>query len=97
MTVLYKANMVRGAEWARFFAERAPDVPFRLWPDIGNPADVRHLVTWVPPDDIATTFPNLELVFSVGAGVDQFDTTKVPAHIPLVRMLEPGIAETMVE
>ncbi|MCA1379673.1 glyoxylate/hydroxypyruvate reductase A [Bradyrhizobium sp. BRP23] len=97
MTVLYKANMVRGAEWALFFAERAPDVPFRLWPDIGDPAAVRYLVAWVPPDDIATTFPNLELVFSVGAGVDQFDTTTVPAHIPLVRMLEPGIAETMVE
>ncbi len=97
MTVLYKANMVRGAEWARFFAERAPDVPFRLWPDIGDPADVRYLVAWVPPDDIATAFPNLELVFSVGAGVDQFDASIVPAHLPLVRMLEPGIAETMVE
>ena len=97
MTVLYKANMVRGAEWARFFAERAPDVPFRLWPDVGDPAEVRYLVAWVPPDDIATTFPNLELVFSVGAGVDQFDVTKLPAHLPLVRMLEPGIAETMVE
>ncbi|MBR0784500.1 2-hydroxyacid dehydrogenase [Bradyrhizobium iriomotense] len=97
MTVLYKANTVRGAEWARFFAERAPDMPFRLWPDIGDPAEVRYLVTWVPPDNIATTFPNIELVFSVGAGVDQFDPTKLPPHIPLLRMLEPGIAETMVE
>jgi len=97
MTVLYKANMVRGAEWARFFAERAPHLPFRLWPDIGDPAEVRYLVAWVPPDNIAATFPNLELVFSVGAGVDQFDATKLPPHIPLVRMLEPGIAETMVE
>lgn len=97
MTVLYKANMVRGAEWARFFAERASDVPFRLWPDIGDPAEIRYLVAWVPPENIATSFPNLELVFSVGAGVDQFDATKLPAHIPLVRMLEPGIAETMVE
>jgi glyoxylate/hydroxypyruvate reductase A len=88
---------VRGAEWARFFAERAPHLPFRLWPDIGDPAEVRYLVAWVPPDDIAATFPNLELVFSVGAGVDQFDATKLPPHIPLVRMLEPGIAETMVE
>lgn len=70
MTVLYKANLVRGAEWARLFARRAPDVPFRLWPDIGDPADVRYLVAWVPPDDIARSFPNLELVFSVGAGVD---------------------------
>lgn len=97
MTVLYKANMVRGAEWARLFAERAPEVPFRLWPDIGDAAEVRYLVAWVPPDDIATTFPNLELIFSVGAGVDQFDATKLPAHIPLVRMLEPGISDTMVE
>lgn len=97
MTVLYKANMVRGAEWATFFAERAPHLPFRLWPDIGDPADVRYLVAWVPPEDVLTTFPNLELVFSVGAGVDQFDATKLPAHLPLVRMLEPGIAETMVE
>lgn len=97
MTVLYKANMVRGAEWATFFAARAPDLPFRLWPDIGDPADVRYLVAWVPPEDVLTTFPNLELVFSVGAGVDQFDATKLPAHLPLVRMLEPGIAETMVE
>ncbi|MDN4999653.1 2-hydroxyacid dehydrogenase [Bradyrhizobium sp. GCM10027634] len=97
MTVLYKANMARGAEWARLFAERAPDVPFRLWPDIGSPAEVRYLVAWVPPDDIATTFPNLELVFSVGAGVDQFDITKLPPHVPLVRMMEPGITDRMVE
>jgi len=97
MTVLYKANMVRGAEWATFFAERAPHLPFRLWPDIGDPAEVRYLVAWVPPDDIAATFPNLELVFSVGAGSFQLKATKLPPHIPLVRMLEPGIAETMVE
>ncbi|MDH2348750.1 glyoxylate/hydroxypyruvate reductase A [Bradyrhizobium sp. SSUT77] len=97
MTILYKANMVRGAEWARFFAEHAPELPFRLWPDIGDSAEVRYLVAWVPPDDIAATFSNLELVFAVGAGVDQFEASKLSPHIPLVRMLEPGIAETMVE
>lgn len=97
MTLLYKANAVRGAEWGRHVASLAPDLPFRLWPDIGDPAAVRYLATWVPPDDMAATFPNLELVFSVGAGVDQFDFSKVPDHVPLVRMLEPGIAESMVE
>ncbi len=97
MSVLYKANPVRGAEWARHFAALAPDMPFHVWPDQPDPASVRYLATWVPPDDIAGTFPNLELVFSVGAGVDQFDFTKVPAHVPLVRMLEPHIAESMVE
>ena len=97
MTLLYKANAVRGAEWGRHLAVLAPELPFRLWPETGDPAEVRYLATWVPPDDIAATFPNLELVFSVGAGVDQFDFTKVPDHVPLVRMLEPNIAESMVE
>ena len=30
MTFLYKANATRGMEWARFFAARAPDLPFRF-------------------------------------------------------------------
>ena len=68
MTLLYKANAVRGAEWGRHLAVLAPELPFRLWPETGDPAEVRYLATWVPPDDIAATFPNLELVFSVGAG-----------------------------
>jgi glyoxylate/hydroxypyruvate reductase len=97
MTFLYKANAVRGQEWARFFAARAPDLPFRLWPDIGDPAQVRYLAAWTPPENIAATFRNIELVFSVGAGVDQFDFSQLPPHVPLVRMLELGIAESMVE
>lgn len=97
MTFLYKANATRGQEWARCFAARAPELPFRLWPDVGDPARVRYLAAWMPPENIAATFPNLELVFSVGAGVDQFDVSRLPPHIPLIRMLEPGIAESMVE
>jgi glyoxylate/hydroxypyruvate reductase A len=97
MTFLYKANAVRGTEWGRIFAARAPHLPFRLWPDVGDPAEVRYLAAWVPPENIATTFPNLELVFSIGAGVDQFDFSQLPHHIPLIRMLEPGIAEGMIE
>ena len=68
MAFLYKANATRGLEWARLFAARAPDLPFRLWPDVGDPAEVRYLAVWAPPENIAATFRNLELVFSVGAG-----------------------------
>jgi glyoxylate/hydroxypyruvate reductase A len=97
MTFLYKANATRGMQWARFFASRAPDLPFRIWPDIGDPAEVRYLAVWAPPENIAATFPNLELVFSVGAGVDQFDFSRLPPHVPLIRMMEPGITESMIE
>lgn len=97
MTVLYKANATRGAVWAKLFAERAPDMPFRVWPDIGDPAEIRYLAAWRPPERIMETFPNLELLFSVGAGVDQFDFSMLPPALPVIRMLEPGIAESMAE
>jgi glyoxylate/hydroxypyruvate reductase A len=97
VTFLYKADPERGAEWRRLFAELAPDLPFRIWPDIGDPLAVRYFAVWVPPDDLIDRFPNLEILFLVGAGVDQIDFARVPPHLPVVRMVEPGIVDTMVE
>jgi glyoxylate/hydroxypyruvate reductase A len=97
MHFLYKADPVRGAQWARLFAERASDIVFHCWPDYGDPAQIRYLATWIPPDDIARLFPNLEVVFSVGAGIDQFDFSALPPHLPVVRMIEPGLEAGMVE
>jgi glyoxylate/hydroxypyruvate reductase A len=97
MAFLYKADPARGEQWAKLFAQRAPELSFRLWPDVGDPAEIRYLAAWQPPEDPARALPNLEVVFSVGAGVDQFDLSSVPPHVPVVRMIEPGIVEGMVE
>jgi glyoxylate/hydroxypyruvate reductase A len=97
MSFLYKADPVRGAEWARLFAEKAPDIPFYCWPETGERKAVRYLAAWLPPEDIASQFPHLEILFSVGAGIDQFDFSSLPAQLPVVRMTEPGIAAGMVE
>lgn len=97
MSFLYKADPARGAVWAKLFAERAPELPFDIWPDVGDPARVRYLAAWQPPDNPARTLPNLEILFSVGAGVDQFDLSGIPSHVPVVRMIEPGIVDGMVE
>jgi glyoxylate/hydroxypyruvate reductase A len=97
MSFVYKADPARGAEWARIFARKRPDMPFHVWPETGDPAAVRFLAAWVPPKDILGTFPNLEVLFSVGAGVDQFDFAALPPGLPLVRMVEPGIVAGMTE
>jgi glyoxylate/hydroxypyruvate reductase A len=96
MAFLYKSDPVRGAVWARLFAEQLPELPFRRWPDIGRPQDIRFLAAWTLPDELAQ-FPNLEVLFSIGAGVDQLDLTRVPPHLPVVRMIEPGLVAGMVE
>ena len=97
MSFVYKSDPVRGRQWAEIFAREAPQLPFHVWPDIGDPAKVRFLAAWEPPSDIRATFPNLELLFSSGAGVDQFDFSALPPDLPVVRMVEPGIIGGMVE
>ena len=97
MALLYKSDPARGAEWAAILAEKAPDLSFRIWPEIGDPADIRYFAAWMPPDDLMTLFPNLELLISVGAGVDHFDLSKLPPDLPVARMVEPGIVDGMVE
>ncbi|MCE8025390.1 2-hydroxyacid dehydrogenase [Billgrantia aerodenitrificans] len=96
MSFIYNADPERGREWQRLFEQRAPDIAFRVWPDIGSEENVRYLGTWAPIEDLER-FPNLEVIFSLGAGVDQFDLDSIPSHVPLVRMQEPGIVATMQE
>ncbi len=97
MVLLYKSDPVRGAEWAKILAEKAPELSFRIWPDIGDPAEIRYFVAWMPPDDLAERFPNLELLMSSGAGVDHLDLSKLPPNLPVARMIETGIVDGMVE
>ena len=94
---VYKADPARGRQWADIFRREAPHIDFRLWPEIGDPADVRFLAAWEPPADLRSRFRNLQLLFSTGAGVDQFDFAVLPPHLPVVRMVEPGIVQGMVE
>lgn len=97
MTFVYKAEPTRGKIWAELFARQAPQIDFRIWPDVGDSSKVRFLTVWQPPENIAEQFPNLEILFSIGAGVDQIDFSKLPENLPVVRMIEPGLTRAMCE
>lgn len=97
MAFLYKGPAQRGAIWAEQFARKLPQLPFLTWPDVGDAACVRYLAAWEPPPKLAETFPNLQVLFSVGAGVDQFDFSTMPPELTVVRMVEPGLTACMCE
>jgi glyoxylate/hydroxypyruvate reductase A len=94
---VYKADPQRGRQWAEIFAAEAPEIEFRMWPEVNDGANVRFLAAWEPPADLATRFPNLQLLLSTGAGVDQFDFDALPPALPIVRMVDPGIVQGMAE
>uniref|UniRef100_UPI0011CE3FCC 2-hydroxyacid dehydrogenase n=2 Tax=Pseudomonas TaxID=286 RepID=UPI0011CE3FCC len=96
MALLYKADPVRGEHWRALFAEQAPDIQWRAWPDLGNPEEIRYLAAWQAPDDLSL-LPNLEVLFALSAGVDQLDLARLPPDLPVVRLLDPGITRGMCE
>ncbi|WP_426136785.1 2-hydroxyacid dehydrogenase [Pseudomonas sp. PWP3-1b2] len=97
MALLYKADPVRGQHWQALFAEHAPDIAWRAWPDIGNPHEIEYLAAWQAPDELAQLLPNLKVLFALSAGVDQLDLGRLPADLPVVRLLDPGITRGMCE
>ncbi|RMC36261.1 hypothetical protein C9E81_06120 [Paracoccus alkanivorans] len=49
------------------------------------------------PEDIATAYPNLQAVFSLGAGVDQFTEAVLLPHVSLLRIINDDLTAVMQE
>ena len=73
MALLFKVPDARGIAWQSLLQTHAPDIDLRLWPEIGEPSQVRYFAAWQPPQNLHERFPNLEVIFATSAGVDQFD------------------------
>ena len=93
---VFTSTPQRAAIFAAAFARELPHLRFVTDPADADPACVRYWLTWTPPADLGR-FSRLELLFSIGAGVDQFSRAAMPPGTKLVRMIEDGIVRTMQE
>lgn len=95
MTVLFNSDAARGEVVAAALAGVFPDLPVKIGLDAVEGPEVRYLVTWQAIPGMFDRFPNLKIVFSLGAGVDQFDVRTFPEDVRLVRLVDPGLASMM--
>ncbi len=69
----------------------------RIWPDVGDAADIEFVLAWNPPPSLWAQLPNLKAVMSYGAGVDGLALAALPPHVAVSRVVDPKLAEDMAE
>src|SRR5260370_2423147 len=83
--------------WRDTFTEQSPDLPIRIWPDVGEVKDIEYLAFMHPDFDLLPAFPNLKAMFSRAAGVESIVMHPKLPKVPLGKVEPPGGDPMMTE
>lgn len=98
MALIFRSDVDRADLWCDALRRHMPELDVRKWDDPGDPGDIEFALVWKPPPGGLRRFPNLKVIFSLGAGVDHlFTDPELPAGVPVVRMIEPELTRGMTE
>lgn len=81
--------------WREALHAEIPDLDIRVDPDVGDPADIRYALVWLPPKGFFQRFPNLKLVTNLGAGVDALVRRDDLVPVRFSRLSDPGMIDMM--
>jgi glyoxylate/hydroxypyruvate reductase A len=98
MALLFRSSVDSEARWKPHLARLMPELEVRIWPEIGNPAEIDYALVWRPEPGLLASLPNLKLILSLGAGVDHIlCDPDLPRGVPLVRLVDPYMTDAMSE
>src|SRR5947208_13512222 len=84
--------------WKKRFDEVCKDRGVFLLPDAAlDAADVHYAAVWKPGPGELAAFPNLRVIFNLGAGVDALMADSSLPKVPLVRVAVGDLTDRMTE
>lgn len=82
--------------WKNAFSEHGLDPDIRTANALGDVSDIKYAIVWAPPEGLLKTFPNLEYIFSIGAGVTHITLDPdAPVGVPIVRLQDKQLVLDM--
>jgi glyoxylate/hydroxypyruvate reductase A len=97
MALLIACRQIKRDGFASGLSKFDPKLNVRVWPDSGDLEDIRYALVWKPPEGMLASLPNLEVIFSIGAGVDHVLGQSDLPDVPLVRFVDPNLTMRMSE
>src|ERR1700732_1547833 len=98
MTLLFYSTVDSAARWRAQLERLTGEVDIRVWPEIGDPADLYYALGLRPEPGLLAALPNLKLILSLGAGIDHLlGDPQLPRHLPIVRLVDPHMTAAMSE
>ena len=98
MGLLFRSTVDSAARWQAQLTRLTQELDIRVWPEIGDPAEIDYALVWRPEPGFLASLPNLTLILSLGAGVDHLlGDPRLPLHLPIVRLVDPHMTDAMSE
>ncbi len=98
MALLFRSTVDSAARWSGQLGRLMPGLEIRIWPDIGDPAEIDYALVWRPEPGLLAALPNLKLILSLGAGIDHIlCDPDLPAGVPITRLVDPYLTDAMSE
>lgn len=86
------------ATWRDVLLAQDATLDIRIWPNVGNVAEIDFLLVWRHPIGTLKQFTNAKAVQSLGAGVDHiFVDSELNRNTPIARIADPFMAGDIVQ
>ncbi|MBY6262763.1 glyoxylate/hydroxypyruvate reductase A [Azospirillum sp. 412522] len=95
--ILFSSDIDDPAAWAAALRALRPELELVDWRVAAEPETFDFALLWKPPPGGLGPYRNLKAIQSLGAGINQLDLGTLPPGVPLARLIDPHLTETMVD